>query len=135
MLEAAVMPTLPPSLIGVPPVIAPPVGHVAQASHVLASDVSDVRGGTSSNSGGGGGAGGAGLKCNVVITSYEVLREDLTHLKGVGWRYLVVDEAHRLKNAESALVADLRTLQVKPINFLVWGAKQAHYTTRAPYPF
>ena len=89
---------------------------------------------------GSGGAGGAGLKCNVVITSYEVLREDLTHLKGVGWRYLVVDEAHRLKNAESALVADLRTLQVKPINFLawkctMWGAKRAHYTMRAPYPF
>lgn len=38
--------------------------------------------------------------------------EDLAELRRIPWRYLVVDEAHRLKNKDSALATDLRTLQV-----------------------
>ena len=34
------------------------------------------------------------------------------------WRYLVVDEAHRLKNKDSALTADLRTLKYEHCHLL-----------------
>lgn len=43
------------------------------------------------------------------------LSEDLAELRRVPWRYLVVDEAHRLKNKDSALAQDLRSLQVARI--------------------
>ncbi len=38
---------------------------------------------------------------NVVVTSYEkVLREKST-FKKFNWRYMVIDEAHRIKNEKS----------------------------------
>ena len=37
-------------------------------------------------------------KFQVLITSYEVIKQDLAVFKKIPWRYMVVDEAHRLKN-------------------------------------
>ena len=35
---------------------------------------------------------------NVVVTSYEIAMNDRAAFSGIMWRYIVVDEGHRLKN-------------------------------------
>jgi SNF2 family DNA or RNA helicase len=40
-------------------------------------------------------------KFNVLITSYDTAINDDTELRKIKWEVLVVDEAHRLKNADS----------------------------------
>ncbi len=47
-------------------------------------------------------------KFNVLITTYEMVLHDSNTLKPFKWRYLVVDEAHRLKNQDSKLINELR---------------------------
>ncbi|OWM87108.1 hypothetical protein CDL15_Pgr027043 [Punica granatum] len=42
-------------------------------------------------------------KFNVLLTTYEMVLADSSHLRGVPWEVLVVDEGHRLKNSESKL--------------------------------
>ncbi|KAL7642291.1 UNVERIFIED_CONTAM: hypothetical protein RMT77_006852 [Armadillidium vulgare] len=42
--------------------------------------------------------------CPIVITSYEVVIRDTRFLKKYFWRYLAVDEGHRLKNHKCLLV-------------------------------
>ena len=45
-----------------------------------------------------------GRKFNVLITTYELVLKDADLLRErCEWAYLLVDEAHRLKNNESAL--------------------------------
>ena len=43
------------------------------------------------------------LKFNVLLTTYEIVMKDKSVLGALHWKHLVVDEAHRLKNAESLL--------------------------------
>lgn len=60
-------------------------------------------------SGPGPGSGGAAplpgserlVRPDVVLVSYELLRRDLAHFQRAAWASVVVDEAHRLKNARS----------------------------------
>ncbi|KAL5731346.1 DNA helicase [Ranunculus cassubicifolius] len=40
---------------------------------------------------------------NVLLTTYEMILADSSHLRGVPWEVLIVDEGHRLKNSESKL--------------------------------
>jgi chromodomain-helicase-DNA-binding protein 1 len=42
-------------------------------------------------------------KFNVLLTTFEIILKDREHLSQISWEHLVVDEAHRLKNADSAL--------------------------------
>ncbi|XP_049851147.1 uncharacterized protein LOC126325484 [Schistocerca gregaria] len=42
-------------------------------------------------------------KFNVLITSYEIVLKDKQYLSNIKWNFLVVDEAHRLKNSGSVL--------------------------------
>jgi chromodomain-helicase-DNA-binding protein 1 len=42
-------------------------------------------------------------KFDVLITTFELVLKDASVLGDIKWSYLVVDEAHRLKNNESAL--------------------------------
>ena len=35
---------------------------------------------------------------HILLTTYEVVLADVEHLADIRWRYVVVDEAHRLKN-------------------------------------
>lgn len=48
-------------------------------------------------------------KFNVLLTTYEMVLADSSHLRGVPWEVLIVDEGHRLKNAESKLFSLLNT--------------------------
>ena len=54
-------------------------------------------------------------KVNVVLTTYEMINLPAApgepHLAGEHWRCVVVDEAHRLKNAESKLTRELEAFR------------------------
>ena len=54
-------------------------------------------------------AAGDGLP--VVITSYEILIADIKFFQGFDFKYIVVDEGHRLKNFDCKLIRELRTLR------------------------
>lgn len=47
-------------------------------------------------------------KFDVCITSYEMVLREKAALKKFAWEYIVVDEAHRIKNEESALAQIIR---------------------------
>ena len=49
----------------------------------------------------------------VVVTSYEIAIKDNRFLMSHKWKYLVVDEAHRLKNFECKLICQLRQLHTE----------------------
>ena len=38
---------------------------------------------------------------NVVVTSYEMILREKATFKKFNWRYMVIDEAHRIKNEKS----------------------------------
>ena len=40
---------------------------------------------------------------DVIITTYELVLKDASTLGKIRWDYMLMDEAHRLKNADSAL--------------------------------
>lgn len=50
---------------------------------------------------------GRQFKFDALITTYELALKDAAILRNVKWSYLMVDEAHRLKNNESALYREL----------------------------
>ncbi|KAI3669602.1 hypothetical protein L6452_40883 [Arctium lappa] len=55
-----------------------------------------------------------GKKFPIVITSYEVALYDAKkHLRHYNWKYLVVDEGHRLKNSQCKLLRELKWLRVE----------------------
>lgn len=45
---------------------------------------------------------------DVLITSYEMVLREKAHLKKFAWEYIIVDEAHRIKNEESSLAQIIR---------------------------
>ncbi|KAI1483031.1 SWI/SNF family of DNA-dependent ATPase [Daldinia eschscholtzii] len=47
-------------------------------------------------------------KFDVCITSYEMILREKTHLKKFAWEYIIIDEAHRIKNEESSLSQVIR---------------------------
>ncbi|PWA55893.1 PGK [Artemisia annua] len=55
-----------------------------------------------------------GPKFPIVITSYEVAMNDAKKfLRNYNWKYLVVDEGHRLKNSKCKLLRELKWLRVE----------------------
>lgn len=47
---------------------------------------------------------------NVILCSYEMVIRDLAKFADIRWKYMIVDEGHRLKNRESALIRCLKLL-------------------------
>lgn len=50
-------------------------------------------------------------RCNIVVTSYSVLRNDISELSGISWVYCVLDEGHLLKNPNSATAKASRQIR------------------------
>ncbi|XP_072534071.1 lymphoid-specific helicase isoform X1 [Salminus brasiliensis] len=48
--------------------------------------------------------------CPVVVTSFEIAMIDRKFLQRYQWKYLIVDEGHRIKNLNCRLVRELKTL-------------------------
>lgn len=45
----------------------------------------------------------------VIVTSYEIVMNDRKFLQKYNWKYIVVDEGHRLKNMNCRLIKELKT--------------------------
>lgn len=60
----------------------------------------------------------------MVVSSYEIMMADRKHLQRYEWRYLVVDEGHRLKNHDCRLLRELRYLNVQT-KLLLTGGREA----------
>lgn len=50
-------------------------------------------------------------KFDVCVTSYEMILRERSHLKKFAWEYIIIDEAHRIKNEESSLAQIIRIFQ------------------------
>jgi len=46
----------------------------------------------------------------VMITSYEIVIRDVAHLRKIGWKFIIIDEGHRLKNMNCRLIRELKTI-------------------------
>ncbi|XP_030959800.1 protein CHROMATIN REMODELING 5 isoform X2 [Quercus lobata] len=56
---------------------------------------------------------GRNIKFNAILTTYEVVLKDKAVLSKIKWNYLMVDEAHRLKNSEAQLYTTLSEFSTK----------------------
>ncbi|KAJ7960580.1 protein CHROMATIN REMODELING 5 [Quillaja saponaria] len=56
---------------------------------------------------------GRPVKFNTLLTTYEVVLKDKAVLSKIKWNYLMVDEAHRLKNSEAQLYTTLSEFSTK----------------------
>lgn len=50
-------------------------------------------------------------KSDVVVTSYEVVRNDVASLQGISWQYCILDEGHIIKNAKTKLTKAVKTIR------------------------
>lgn len=60
----------------------------------------------------------------VIITSYEILMADRKFLANYVFKYIIVDEGHRLKNFECKLLRELRMIPTSN-KLLLSGAGRA----------
>ena len=50
---------------------------------------------------------------DVVITSYEVVRNDISSLQGRSWHYCVLDEGHYIKNAKTKISKAIKSIRAQ----------------------
>ena len=84
------------------------------AKYLWAAKAPAADGGAAAKRGGGGG----GYYFHVVVTTYEMLHVEGRRLAAVPWQYLVVDEAHRLKNRDSRARAIVESLRYEQLALL-----------------
>lgn len=48
---------------------------------------------------------------NVIVTSYDVVRKDIDHLKQLFWNYCILDEGHIIKNSKSKVTCAVKQLK------------------------
>ena len=52
-------------------------------------------------------------KFDIVITSYEVVRNDVLHLADINWLYCILDEGHVIKNARTKLTKAVKCMRAQ----------------------
>jgi TATA-binding protein-associated factor len=50
---------------------------------------------------------------DVVITSYEVVRNDIASLEGMNWLFCILDEGHVIKNAKTKLTKSVKCIRAQ----------------------
>ncbi|KAJ3208218.1 hypothetical protein HDU67_006938 [Dinochytrium kinnereticum] len=45
----------------------------------------------------------------IIVTSYEIAMRDRRYLQKINWKYIIIDEGHRLKNFNCRLMRELKT--------------------------
>jgi TATA-binding protein-associated factor len=50
---------------------------------------------------------------DVVVTSYEVVRNDINNLESMHWLYCILDEGHVIKNAKTKLTKAVKSIQAQ----------------------
>lgn len=58
---------------------------------------------------------------NVLLTTYEYIMKDKTTLRKIQWQYIIVDEGHRMKNAQSKFAQTLGTQYFSKNRILLTG--------------
>lgn len=53
------------------------------------------------------------FKWDVLVTSYEGILKEKSKLGKIPWRYLIIDEAHRIKNENSSLSKTVRQMNTE----------------------
>ena len=48
---------------------------------------------------------------DVVITSYDIMRNDIEHIQSYNWNYCILDEGHVIKNAKTKLTKAIKTVK------------------------
>lgn len=52
-------------------------------------------------------------KCNVIITSYDIVRKDIESLSKLAWNYCILDEGHIIKNSKSKITCAVKQLKAE----------------------
>ncbi|CAF1187630.1 unnamed protein product [Rotaria sordida] len=60
-------------------------------------------------------------KFNVLLTTYEYVIKDKALLSKIRWRYMIIDEGHRMKNHHCKLTQVLNTFYIAPHRLLLTG--------------
>ncbi|XP_055342258.1 transcription activator BRG1-like [Paramacrobiotus metropolitanus] len=60
-------------------------------------------------------------KLNVLLTTYEYIMKDKASLSKVRWKYMIIDEGHRMKNHHCKLTQILNTYYTAPHRLLLTG--------------
>jgi SNF2 family DNA or RNA helicase len=58
---------------------------------------------------------------NVLLTTYEFIMRDKAALKRIEWQYIIVDEGHRMKNADSKFAQTLGSYYTSKHRILLTG--------------
>ena len=58
---------------------------------------------------------------NVLMTTFEFAMRDKATLRQVPWEYIIIDEAHRLKNPKCKLALELATYPTKSRRIALTG--------------
>lgn len=69
------------------------------------------------------------MKFNVLVTTYEFIMYDRSKLSKIDWKYIIIDEAQRMKDRESVLARDLDRYRCQRRLLLTGTPLQVHMTS------